>query len=71
MLPLLHPRPIHLIVGKYSNKYINVSVEHPTVDTTKLVIPETQTEKKLKETKTSIDETKKNITTLKKIWGTK
>ncbi len=55
----------------YSNKFINVSVDHPTMDSTKNNLPETETEKKLKETKTSIEATKKNISALKSIWGVK
>ncbi len=55
----------------YSNKYLNVSVEHPTVDTKKQAIPETETEKNIKETKKSLDATKQNIKDIKKIWGMK
>ena len=55
----------------YKNKYINVSVQHPTYSVDQKALPETETEKKINATKSSIDATKKNIKDMKSIWGIK
>jgi hypothetical protein len=55
----------------YSNKFVQVTVKAPVYTPSTQALPETETEKKIKQTQSSIDSTKKNISDIKKTWGLK
>jgi len=59
------------VTKTYSNKYIDISVKQPVLVPVNTTLPETETEKKIKQTQDTIDTTKKSITDLKKTWGIK